>query len=169
MLKPVTAAIVPRTTSTNRPQVMYTPAINLPSDTSEPIPYRPTVNAIAPKAPTGASRMIRPITSNSVSDVMAMTSVTRDTRGPSRSNANPNNTENSSTGRTSPRAKAPTTVSGITPSRKSTVLRCCDAVVYWETKLTSAVSGSNPMPAPGRSSVTTTSPITSAMVETTSK
>ena len=66
MLKPTARAMPPRTTNTNSRQVMYMPAISWPSETSEPTPYRPTVNAIAPKAPIGASRMMMPTIANSV-------------------------------------------------------------------------------------------------------
>ena len=127
------------------------------------------MNAIAPNAPIGASRMINATTSKSASDVIAMTSTSRATRAPSRSSARPKTTENSRTCRISPRANAPTTVSGMMLRMKSVVLRCCDADVYCETDATSAVAGSNPTPAPGCSTLTTTSPMVSAAVETTSK
>src|SRR2546425_421121 len=51
MLKPTAAAIAPSTTKTNSRHVMKKPAISLPSDRSDPIPYRPTGNAIGPTAP----------------------------------------------------------------------------------------------------------------------
>ena len=52
--KPVTRAIVPSTTSTTRPTSGRT-CRSASSGTSEPTPYLPIVNAIAPNAPIGAS------------------------------------------------------------------------------------------------------------------
>src|SRR6476659_7118981 len=49
-LKPDRREMIPRTTATKRKHVTYIAAISLPSDTIDPIPYLPTVNAIAPKA-----------------------------------------------------------------------------------------------------------------------
>ena len=42
--------------------------ISLPSDSSEPTPYLPMVNAIAPNAPIGASFMMMPTIANSTCD-----------------------------------------------------------------------------------------------------
>ena len=63
-LKPDSRAMPPSTSTTNRKQVMYIVPISLPSETIEPRPYLPTVNAIAPNAASGASRMIMPTTEN---------------------------------------------------------------------------------------------------------
>src|ERR1700757_4382023 len=49
-LKRESLAIAPSTSTTNSRQVRYIVPINLPSDSTEPRPYLPTVNAIAPKA-----------------------------------------------------------------------------------------------------------------------
>src|SRR5262245_59359796 len=124
---------------------------------------------MAPKAPIGARRMIKPTTAKSPSETIARTSTSALTRSPSPNSARPNSTENRRTCRTSPRAKAPTIVSGMTFSRKSIVLRCWAPVVYAETELRSAVAGLNPTPSPGFRIDTTTSPMTSAIVETISK
>ena len=59
-LNPDKYEMKPSTTATNRKQVTYIVAISLPSDTIEPRPYLPTVNAIAPNAAIGANRMIMP-------------------------------------------------------------------------------------------------------------
>src|SRR6187399_1532151 len=61
-LNPDKYEMKPSTTATNRKQVTYIVAISLPSDTIEPRPYLPTVNAIAPNAAIGANRMIMPTT-----------------------------------------------------------------------------------------------------------
>ncbi|MCY1356320.1 hypothetical protein D9M69_427670 [compost metagenome] len=61
-LKPESLATPPSTITTNRKQVMYIVPISLPSDTTEPSPYLPTVKAIAPNAAIGARRMIMPTT-----------------------------------------------------------------------------------------------------------
>ena len=169
MLKPVARAMAPSTTKTKNKQVMYTPAMSLPSATSDHRPYLPTVNAMAPNAPSGARRMMSATTSKRAADIISMISTRRCTLGPSRSKASPNNTENSSTCSTSPRANPPTMVSGMTLRTKSTVLKCCEAVVYAATELVSAVAGSKPTPTPGFSTVTTTRPMSSATVDTTSK
>ena len=63
-LKPVTRAMPPRMTKTNSRQVTYMPAINCPSERRLPTPYRPTVNAMAPKAPIGARRITIPTMAN---------------------------------------------------------------------------------------------------------
>src|SRR6202521_5144464 len=59
-LKPERREMMPNTTTTKRKHVKYMAPISLPSDTIDPSPYLPTVNAIAPKAASGASRMIIP-------------------------------------------------------------------------------------------------------------
>ena len=81
----------------------------------------PIVNAIAPKAPIGATRMMMPTMANSTCDAFSIRSNTSVPRPPKRCSAKPNSTENSSTCRISPLAKASTTVLGITPSRNSVV------------------------------------------------
>src|SRR5262245_20108202 len=63
-LKPETREMKPSTITTNRKQVRYIVPISLPSETIEPRPYLPTVNAIAPNAASGASRMIMPTIEN---------------------------------------------------------------------------------------------------------
>ena len=46
----------------------------MPSDLSVPNPYLPIENAIAPNAPIGASRMIKPTMRNSTCDSRSMKS-----------------------------------------------------------------------------------------------
>ncbi len=65
--------------------------------------------------------MTMPTMSNSTCEVFSMKSNTMVPRPPNLCSAKPNSTENSSTCRMSPLAKASTTEVGITPSRKSTV------------------------------------------------
>ena len=55
MLKPAKRAIAPSTISTNSAQVRYNVPISVSSGLRLATPYRPTVKAIAPPAPSGAS------------------------------------------------------------------------------------------------------------------
>ena len=50
--------------------------ISLPSDTSEPTPYLPMVNAIAPNAPIGATFMMKPTMANSTCEAFSIKSNT---------------------------------------------------------------------------------------------
>ena len=88
------------------------------------MPYLPTVNAIAPKAPTGASRITRLTISKSVCPARSSLSASGFARGPRRESAIPNSTANRSTGRISPRANAPTMLSGITSARSPPSFLC---------------------------------------------
>ncbi|MNV52880.1 hypothetical protein D3C71_1449940 [compost metagenome] len=56
-LKPLARQMLPNTTKTKKPQAMYKVMINFASEPSEVMPYCPTVNANAPKAPMGAKRI----------------------------------------------------------------------------------------------------------------
>ncbi|MNP38342.1 hypothetical protein D3C76_1318490 [compost metagenome] len=49
--------MLPSTTKTKKAQAMYSVMISLANDPNEVIPYWPTVNAKAPKAPIGAKRI----------------------------------------------------------------------------------------------------------------
>ncbi len=91
-----------------------------PSEPIERMPKRPTVNAIAPNAPSGASRMIIARMRNSTCATASINSCTRRPRFGLAFSANPNSSASSSTGSTSPFSNAPTSVSGITCSAKST-------------------------------------------------
>ena len=84
------------------------------------MPYLPTVNAIAPSTPSGASLMMMAMILNSTSEVASITAATGLPRSPSIDSAQPNSTANSSTCSTSPVANALTTVVGISFIRKST-------------------------------------------------
>ncbi len=84
------------------------------------MPKRPTVKAIAPNAPSGASRMIIASTRKTTS---AKPSISARTGRPACGCAfseKPNNSDSSNTGNTSPFANAPSIVSGITPSANAT-------------------------------------------------
>ena len=85
------------------------------------MPYLPTVKAIAPSTPSGASLMMMPMILNSTWPSVSMKVATGAPRSPSIASAQPNSTANSSTCSTSPVAKALTTVVGISFIRKSTV------------------------------------------------
>ena len=87
------------------------------------------VNAIAPNAPIGAARMMKPTTMKSACANSSMKRTTGFPFWPAEASARPNSTEKSSTCRISPFAKASTTVFGITFMRKSTVLCDLAAVV----------------------------------------
>ena len=93
----------------------------MPSCLSEPTPYLPTVKAMAPSTPRGASLMMMPMILNSTSDVTSIMVATGLPRSPSMVSAQPNSTANSSTCNTSPVANALITVVGISRIRKSTV------------------------------------------------
>src|SRR4051812_23997769 len=56
-LNPEIRAIMPSTTKTKIMQVAYMLAISLPSERTDPKPYLPTVNAMAPNAAMGARRI----------------------------------------------------------------------------------------------------------------
>ena len=83
------------------------------------MPYLPTVKAMAPNTPSGASLMIRPMVLNSTCDRSSMRLVTRAPRSPINASAQPKTMENSSTCSTSPLAKALTAVVGMSLSKKS--------------------------------------------------
>ncbi len=85
------------------------------------MPYLPTVKAIAPSTPSGASLMMMPMILNSTWLSVSMKLATGAPRSPSIASAQPNSTANSSTCSTSPVAKALTTVVGISFIRNSTV------------------------------------------------
>lgn len=80
------------------------------------------VKAIAPKAPIGATFMMKPTMRNSTCEVFSIRSNTSVPRPPKACSAKPNITENSSTCRMSPLAKASTTLLGMTLSRNSVVV-----------------------------------------------
>ena len=85
------------------------------------MPYWPTVKAMAPSTPSGASLMRMPMILNSTFDSVSISACTGAPRSPSMVSAQPNSTANSSTCSTSPVAKACTTVVGMSFIRKSTV------------------------------------------------
>ena len=68
-------ATVPSTTKTKKKQVRYTPAISAPSCSSVPMPYAPIVNAMAPNAPMGATRISMLIMRNSACENWSITAI----------------------------------------------------------------------------------------------
>src|SRR6476620_8941778 len=93
-LKPDTREMMPNTTTTKRKHVRYIAAINLPSDAIDPKPYLPTVKAIAPKAASGARRMIIPTIEKTPCTNESRKSMTGLARGPICDSATPNSVEN---------------------------------------------------------------------------
>ena len=83
------------------------------SGMSDAMPYLPIVKAMAPKAPTGATRMIMPTIWKSTCELFSITSKMSVPRPPNLCRAKPKRTEKKSTCRISPSAKAPTTVFGM--------------------------------------------------------
>ena len=88
------------------------------------------VNAIAPNAPIGATRMMMPTIANSTCDDLLDEVEHQRAAAAELVQAKPNSTANSSTCRISPLANASTTVLGMTFSRKSVVLAICPGFVY---------------------------------------
>ena len=79
---------------------------------------------MAPKAPMGAAFMITAMTPKNACPRSSSSARTVRPRSPSAISANPNSTANSSTCRMSPRAKAPTTLSGMMLRMNATALSC---------------------------------------------
>ena len=95
---------------------------------TEPMPYLPMVNAMAPKAPIGAAFM-RMATRRKIGVVSACRkSVTGLPLSPTMPSAMPNRTEKNSTCRMSPSAKAPTIVCGMMFIRKPVIVLSCALV-----------------------------------------
>ena len=100
-------------------QVIQNVAIRFANGPSAAIPNLPIVNAIAPNAPIGASR-IRIFTIPNTAFVSApMKSTSGFARAPTIESAKPKRIAINSTCRISPLAKASTTVFGMMCSRKS--------------------------------------------------
>lgn len=134
-----------------------------------PMPYLPTVKAMAPKAPMGAA-FIKMATRRKIGEVSACRkSTTGRPRSPTSASAMPNSTEKNSTCRMSPCAKAPVMVSGMMFIRKPTMVVSCAFSVKVETFEASSVAGLMCMPAPGWMTFDTTRPTISANVEKTRK
>ncbi|MCY1311587.1 hypothetical protein D9M70_619010 [compost metagenome] len=119
----------PSTKITNIAQVRYTQAISLPRENSEPKPYLPIVNAMAPKAPIGARRMTMLTMRNMPCIRLSSVSTKGLPRGPTWARAIPSRIENSRICRTLPLAKASTMVSGMMFMTKSMNEACFTAVV----------------------------------------
>ena len=119
-LKPDSRAIAPSTMTTNRKQVMYIVPISLPSETTEPRPYLPTVKAMAPNAASGASRMIIPTIENTPWVNASRKSTTGLPRAPMCDSATPNRVAKTRICRMSFLASASTMLVGTRLSMKST-------------------------------------------------
>lgn len=128
------------------------------------------VNAIAPKAPIGATRLIIATMRKNTSLAWLMTLTSGRAFSPTITRPRPNSTEINSTGRISPLAKASKKVPGMTFSRNPVTPSLCCA---WPTKPAMAelsrVFTSILKPTPGCSRCAARMPISSAMVETISK
>ena len=122
---------------------------------------------MAPNAPIGAAFMMMAMTPNIAWPASSTKARNRATRSPAAISEKPNNTENSSTCNMSPLAKAPTTLSGMRPSRKSSAPRGC--ATSPENPATAAASALPGKPVPGWSVAPTSKPAASASVETISK
>ena len=93
-----------------------------------PMPYLPTVNAMAPNAPIGANLMTMPIRMKKTWQMSSISFSTGLPRSPKRCRAKANNTAKNRTCSMSPAAKAPTTVLGMIAIRKPATLWVCDWV-----------------------------------------
>ncbi len=101
---------------------------SLSSGSSEPRPYLPIVNAIAPNAPMGATRVISVTMRKKTAENWLITPSSGAPLGPACDSAVPNSSATSSTCRISPLEKASTSVVGMMCSRNSTVLWPCACV-----------------------------------------
>ena len=84
-----------------------------------------TVNAIAPKAPSGAAHITMRTMPKTILPAASTTSVTGFARSPSQISAKPDSTEMNSTCRILPSAKAPTKVCGMMFIRNGTAPTSC--------------------------------------------
>ena len=114
-----------------------------------PIPYRPTVNAIAPNAPIGASRMIMPTIANSASDAAGSDSTSGAAGGPIlQQRQAEEHREQQHLQHVSARERADDGVGNDIQQELDGPWLSCAAPVYAATALRSAVDGSKPMPLP---------------------
>ncbi len=146
-------------------------SISSPSESSVPMPNCPIVYAIAPKAPIAETYMMMP--DHAEQRVRELIDQARRAACPSLpmwSTATPNSTEKNRTCRMSPVANALTIVVGMMFIRKSIVVRC-DALrrVGGDRLRIELRRARRESPAPGFMTLTNTMPMTSAIVETTSK
>ena len=149
--------------NTNEMLVIYTQAISFASGISVFRPYLPMVKAMAPNAPIGAACMIRPITPNIRWAILSQPAISV-LPCPSAASARPTRIASSSTCRISPSAKAPD--EGVRDDVHAEIHACSGAVPARRTAaiaLASSLPASTFMPAPGWITLTTTSPISSAI------
>lgn len=125
-----------------------------------------TENAIAAQAASGASFITWRMIQNTARWVTSMTLISGAALSPTVATPQPNSTEKTTTCRMFPSANAPTALVGTRLSMKSP--RFSDlAALTLDPPL--SVAGLMCRPAPGRSTFTTTRPMTSASVVMTSK
>ena len=77
------------------------------------------VKAMAPSAPSGATRMMMPTTLNIACETCSMVATSGRPAAPVSASAKPNSTAKNSTCRMLPSAKAPMTLAGMTSRTKS--------------------------------------------------
>src|ERR1035437_2447480 len=155
------------TTKMNRNIVRETSSISRPSGSSVCSPNVPTVNAIAPNAPNGATFMMSATIRKKTSREVSSTFVSGAAPLPSVTTANPNSTAKNTICRMSPCAKASTGLEGTICIRKSANFIPCPCAAYADTSPFGIALTSSP--APGFVMFTIVSPIASANVVTISK
>ena len=138
-----------------------------PSGSSVFTPNEPTVKAIAPNAPIGATFMIRATIRKKTCDVRSSTSISGFAVAPMEVSATPNSTAKKTICRISPLAKASTTLVGTMCVRKSTNPMFSLALAYCV--MSPFASADTSTPSPGRVTFTITRPMPSAKVVTISK
>lgn len=125
------------------------------------------VKAIEPNAPIGASRMIQRISVKSTVENFSIPRAMLRPASPLACRPKPNSTETRSTGKMSLPVKALTSVAGIIARTNSTKPSC--SVAAGGRPLVESDATSMCSPLPGLTMLTTTRPITMAMVVKTSK
>ena len=138
-----------------------------PSGRSVRTPNAPIVYAIAPKAPIGATRMMKSTMRKNTSSVVSSTPVSGAAPLPSATMAKPNRIAKKTICRMSPCANASTGLDGTMCVTKSVNFIDCPATAYCETSPLGRTFASRP--APGFATLTTVSPIARANVVTISK
>ena len=132
-------------------------------------PYFPTVNAIAPNAPKGATFIKIDTTLNIGAVASRRSSVIGCALSPTEANATPNNTEINKTCRILPSTNGLNTVVGMMFIKKAVSVLSCAFATYSDTFSEVNDAGSIFNPAPGSIILATTIPITSANVEKVTK
>ena len=131
------------------------------------MPKEPTVKAMAPKAPMGATFMTSATMRKNTCDRRSRTSTSGLAVGPMAVSETPKRTAKKTIWRISPLAKASTTLEGTMLVRKSTNFMDSPALVYWV--MSPLVRRVTSTPSPGRVTLTMTRPMARAKVLTISK